>query len=81
VSKKTFPLNRRRFNFVIETPKGSRNKFAFAPELGIFELGKQVRSSRTYPSTRRRQRYGVPPRGAVEARVTRHARCEPSVWS
>ena len=33
----------------IETPKGSRNKFAFAPEEHIFELKKVLPAGMTFP--------------------------------
>ena len=39
----------RRFNAVIESPKGSRNKFTFVPERGVFELGKQLPSGAVFP--------------------------------
>jgi inorganic pyrophosphatase len=38
-----------RFNAVIETPKGSRNKFTYEPELGMFRLGKQLPSGAVFP--------------------------------
>ena len=34
---------------VIETPKGSRNKFAFDPELHVFELKKVLPAGTTFP--------------------------------
>ena len=34
---------------VIETPKGSRNKFAYDPECGLFELGKVLPRGTAFP--------------------------------
>src|SRR6185369_4009215 len=34
---------------VIETPKGSRNKFAFNPKLGVFELRKVLPAGMAFP--------------------------------
>lgn len=34
---------------VIETPKGSRNKFAFAPDEHVFELKKVLPAGMTFP--------------------------------
>jgi len=34
---------------VIETPKGSRNKYAFDPELGIFELKRVLPAGMSFP--------------------------------
>jgi inorganic pyrophosphatase len=40
---------RDRFNVVIETPKGSHNKFDYVPESGVFELGKQLPHGAVFP--------------------------------
>lgn len=40
---------RRRFNVVIETPKGSRNKFQYIPSVGMFALGKQLPAGAVFP--------------------------------
>jgi len=40
---------RRRFNAVIETPKGSRNKFTYEPDIGAFRLGKQLPAGAVFP--------------------------------
>jgi inorganic pyrophosphatase len=40
---------RRRYNAVIETPKGSRNKFTYVPEVGTFRLGKQLPAGAVFP--------------------------------
>lgn len=39
----------RRFNVVVETPRGSRNKFAFDADLGAFRLGKQLPAGAVFP--------------------------------
>src|SRR5690349_13619163 len=36
-------------NAVIETPRGSRNKFKFDPATGAFELGKQLPAGAVFP--------------------------------
>jgi inorganic pyrophosphatase len=36
-------------NVVIETPKGSRNKFDYDPEQGLFELSKVLPKGMTFP--------------------------------
>ena len=36
-------------NAVIETPRGSRNKFTFAPDSGTFHLGKQLPAGAVFP--------------------------------
>jgi len=36
---------------VIETPKGSRNKFAFDPDEHVFELKKVLPAGMTFPMT------------------------------
>jgi inorganic pyrophosphatase len=38
-----------RLNAVIETPRGSRNKFTFEPESGTFCLGKQLPAGAVFP--------------------------------
>jgi inorganic pyrophosphatase len=38
-----------RINAVIETPRGSRNKFAFDAESGAFRLGKQLPAGAVFP--------------------------------
>ena len=38
-----------RLNAVIETPRGSRNKFTFEPESGTFRLGKQLPAGAVFP--------------------------------
>jgi len=37
------------FRVVVETPKGSRNKFAFDPKLRVFELRRVLPSGMTFP--------------------------------
>ena len=41
--------NKQMLRVVIETPKGSRNKFAFDPEEHIFELKKVLPAGMTFP--------------------------------
>ncbi|MDB5339374.1 MAG: inorganic diphosphatase [Planctomycetaceae bacterium] len=36
-------------NVIIETPRGSRNKFTFDPELGLFTLGSILPAGATFP--------------------------------
>ena len=46
------PLNsddRRLITVVVETPKGSRNKYAFSPELGVFRLKRVLPAGMTFP--------------------------------
>ena len=38
-----------RVNAVIETPRGSRNKFTFEPDTGTFHLGKQLPAGAVFP--------------------------------
>ena len=38
-----------RINAVIETPRGSRNKFTFEPDSGTFRLGKQLPAGAVFP--------------------------------
>ncbi len=38
-------------NVIIETPKGSRNKFDYDDETGLFALGESCRSARSSRST------------------------------
>ena len=38
-----------RINAVIETPRGSRNKFTFEPESNTFHLGKQLPAGAVFP--------------------------------
>jgi|SRR5215204_4387479 len=38
-----------RFNVIIETPKGSRNKFSYEPESRLFKLGKQLPAGAVFP--------------------------------
>src|SRR5215204_6257901 len=40
---------RGRINAVIETPKGSRNKFTFEPDSDSFRLGKQLPAGAVFP--------------------------------
>jgi inorganic pyrophosphatase len=39
----------KRLNVVVETPRGSRNKFTYEPELGLFRLGKQLPAGAVFP--------------------------------
>lgn len=39
----------RKLRVVIETPKGSRNKFAFDPKEGVFELKKVLPAGMAFP--------------------------------
>ena len=41
--------NKKMLRVVIETPKGSRNKFAFNPDEGVFELKKVLPAGMTFP--------------------------------
>jgi inorganic pyrophosphatase len=43
------PENNNTIHVVIETPKGSRNKYAFDPDLEIFELTKVLPAGMTFP--------------------------------
>src|SRR5438477_8746833 len=38
-----------KLNVIIETPKGSRNKFNFNSQLGLFELGKVLPKGMSFP--------------------------------
>jgi inorganic pyrophosphatase len=38
-----------RYTAVIETPKGSRNKFAYVADIGAFRLGKQLPAGAVFP--------------------------------
>jgi inorganic pyrophosphatase len=42
-------LEGKRPNVVVETPRGSRNKFTFEPDLGLFRLGKQLPAGAVFP--------------------------------
>src|SRR4051794_24843696 len=39
----------KRLNVIVETPRGSRNKFTYEPELGLFRLGKQLPAGAVFP--------------------------------
>jgi inorganic pyrophosphatase len=39
----------KRLNVIVETPRGSRNKFSYEPELGLFRLGKQLPAGAVFP--------------------------------
>jgi inorganic pyrophosphatase len=41
--------DRNMFKVVIETPKGSRNKYAYDPDLGVFELKKVLPAGMEFP--------------------------------
>jgi inorganic pyrophosphatase len=43
------PRHGRRLNVIVETPRGSRNKFTWEPDLGIFRLGKQLPAGAVFP--------------------------------
>ena len=43
------PDDKKMLRVVIETPKGSRNKFAFNPDEHVFELKKVLPSGMTFP--------------------------------
>src|SRR5881398_2938674 len=46
------PINRDKddaIHVVVETPKGSRNKFAFEPKLGVFKLKKVLPEGMVFP--------------------------------
>ena len=45
----TFRRNQRDLNAIIETPKGSRNKFAYEPEYGVFELAGVLPEGSVFP--------------------------------
>ncbi|MGA9391800.1 MAG: inorganic diphosphatase [Candidatus Sulfotelmatobacter sp.] len=47
--KPTDPDDKQTLRVVIETPKGSRNKFAFDPEEHIFQLKKVLPAGMTFP--------------------------------
>jgi inorganic pyrophosphatase len=38
-----------RLNVIVETPRGSRNKFKYLPDEGVFELGKQLPAGAVFP--------------------------------
>ncbi len=62
-----FDLKSGDLNVVVDTPKGSRNKFVFDEELGLFRLGGVLPAgppSRTTPRM-------IPPRGSRGGRSTR----------
>jgi inorganic pyrophosphatase len=46
---KPFASDRQLLHVVIETPKGSRNKFAFNPDLHVFELKRVLPAGMTFP--------------------------------
>jgi inorganic pyrophosphatase len=39
----------KRLNVIVETPRGSRNKFTYEPGLGVFRLGKQLPAGAVFP--------------------------------
>ena len=39
----------KRLNVIVETPRGSRNKFTYEGELGVFRLGKQLPAGAVFP--------------------------------
>ena len=43
------PHSRSRVHVVVETPKGSRNKFAFEPDLGVFKLKGALPEGHSFP--------------------------------
>jgi inorganic pyrophosphatase len=43
------PHSRQRIHVVVETPKGGRNKFAFAPDLGTFKLSGVLPEGHSFP--------------------------------
>lgn len=43
------PDDKEMFKVVIETPKGSRNKYAYDPDLGVFELKKVLPAGMEFP--------------------------------
>ena len=45
----TFRENQRDLNVIIETPKGSRNKFDYEPDLGVFELAGVLAEGSSFP--------------------------------
>lgn len=45
----TFRENKKDLNVIIETPKGSRNKFNYDPELGVFELAGVLPEGSIFP--------------------------------
>ena len=47
--KKVSPLKSRVIDVVIETPKGSRNKFAYDPQSGFFKLSKILAEGMMFP--------------------------------
>ena len=47
--KKVSPLKSRVIDVVIETPKGSRNKFAYDPQCGFFKLSKILAEGMMFP--------------------------------
>jgi inorganic pyrophosphatase len=38
-----------RLNVIVETPRGSRNKFTYERDLGVFRLGKQLPAGAVFP--------------------------------
>ena len=49
VKIQSFDADSGALNVVIETPKGSRNKYDFAPRLGVFELGGVLPAGHSFP--------------------------------
>jgi len=49
VCRHSIPVIARRSTSSIETPKGSRNKYAFDPERGVFALKKVLPVGMTFP--------------------------------
>jgi inorganic pyrophosphatase len=44
-----FDAKTRQVNMIVDTPKGSRNKYKFDPELGLFTLSKVLAVGHTFP--------------------------------
>jgi len=41
--------DRQLLNTIVETPRGSRNKFTYVPDIGVFMLGKQLPAGAVFP--------------------------------
>ncbi|MDB5337046.1 MAG: inorganic diphosphatase [Planctomycetaceae bacterium] len=49
ISLPAFDAETKSVNVIIETPRGSRNKFKFEPELGLFTLGSVLPAGAVFP--------------------------------
>ena len=75
--------NKNLIRVVVETPKGSRNKYAFDPKLQVFELKKVLPAGMAFPydlDRGRRRRSGRCPGADGRARLHRLRIAMPHHW-